>query len=76
MQGMAGVHGGAAVPRENQELFGCPGVGAHQNGSIGPEGTSLSAGTRVGEGRVSLCSGAQTELRLAVSKTGVLVITT
>ena len=62
MQGMAEDFGGAAVPQGNQELFGCLGIGAHQNGSIGPEGTSLSAGARVGEGAestqqsASLCS--------------------
>ena len=53
MQGMAedGVCG--MVPRENQELFGCSGVGAHQNGSTGLEGTSWSVGARVGEGAES-----------------------
>ena len=53
MRGMA--EGGVfdASSSENQELFGCPGMGPHQNGSIGPEGTSLSAGARVGEGAES-----------------------
>ena len=53
MQGMAEVGARDVASRENQELFGCPGTGAHQNGSIGPEGTSLSVGARVGEGAES-----------------------
>ena len=56
---MAGGGEFDASSSENQELFGCPGMGPHQNGSIGPEGTSWSVGARVGEGAESTLSTTQ-----------------
>ena len=43
MQGMAEGAGEQLGLDENQEMFGCTGMGAHQNGSTGPEGTSMSS---------------------------------